>query len=306
MRSFLDIKKVSLLIIMSLELVSFSQQLPPIANFFNNQLVYNPAAAGSLETEVNLNLLTRLQWTAIKGAPKSVFLWGDYRLKDNKSAFGLNVNSISYGVTSIVGLAGNYSYNLQLNKSTKLAMGLRLGMNMVKVNSLPLDKIWDTSDPFVDPVTASSTIPSIGTGLRLKGKKYYVGLAAPDLLNADKNDIFNNKERGFLQKKKNYIVTSGYKLKLSNAYTLHGNTLLYYMPTHKGRFDINATFEIRDYFWAGATYSTSNYQSLLVGTHVSSTLRVAYAFQFATGKTLPSQFTTHELSLLLNLDVLKK
>lgn len=283
-----------------------AQQLPPIANFANNQLMYNPSAAGMMETEINASFLSRLQWSGIKGAPTSYMLWGDYRLADHKSAVGLNVNSQSYGVTKTTDLVGNYSYTLRLSKDLKFSMGLRLGMSMVKINDLPTDRIWDANDPFEGTPVATTTIPQAGTGFRISSKKFYAGLSAPDLISVDKNDIYRNKGKSFFAKKRNYIAMSGYKIQLTDAYALNSNALLYYVPSKTARLDLNASFEIRDYFWAGATYSSSNYHSLMVGTHISSSLRATYAFQFGLGSKIPARFFTHEICLLLNLDAFKK
>ncbi len=289
-----------------LGLQASAQQLPPIANFANNQLIYNPAAAGMLETELNVSFLSRLQWSGLKGAPTSYMLWSDYRLNDNKSAIGLNVNAQSYGVTKATDLAGNYSYSLKLSSKLKFSMGLRLGLSMVKINNLPEDRIWDANDPLADNPVSTATIPQVGTGFRLYGKKFYAGLSAPDLIAVDKNDIYHNKEYGFFDKKRNYIAVGGYKIQLADAYALSTNAMLYYLPGKKARVDLNASFEIRDYFWAGATYSSSNYHSVLVGTHISSALKATYAFQFGVGPKIPAHYFTHEISILLNLDMHKK
>ncbi len=287
-------------------LVTSAQQLPPIANFANNQLVYNPSAAGMMETEINASFLSRLQWSGIKGAPLSYLLWGDYRLADHKSAVGLNVNNQSYGVTKTTDLVGNYSYTLRLSKNLKFSMGLRLGMSMVKVNDLPTDRIWDANDPFETAPVASTTIPQAGTGFRISGKKFYAGLSAPDLISIDKSDIYHNQGKSFFAKKRNYVAVSGYKIQLTDAYALNSNAMLYYVPSKTAKLDLNASFEIRDYFWAGATYSSSNYHSLMVGTHISSSLKATYAFQFGLGSKIPARFFTHEICLLLNLDAFKK
>ena len=284
----------------------FSQQLPQISNFSYNQMVFNPAAAGMYESEFNANLLSRLQWSGIDGAPTYHMLWADYRFGGKKSAIGLNINRSTFGVTKMTEVIGNYSYSFRLSEKFKMALGLRVGANMIRYNGLPSDKIWDESDPLeINPVTNTS-LPMAGGGFRLSSDNFHIGISAPDLISRDKYDIYNNDGRSFFTKKRNYILMSGYKIKLSDAYALRPNVLLMYFPTNPIRANVNLNFEIRDYFWAGATYSTSNYHSVMVGTHISSTLRASYAFQFGVGNNIPSKFYTHEISLMLNLDVLKK
>lgn len=285
---------------------AFAQELPQISNFMNNQLVFNPAAAGMYETEFNASLIARLQWSGIKGAPVYNMLWADYRFDGDKSAIGININNQSYGVTRATDILANYSYTLRLNERFKLAMGLRVGATFLKYSDLPADKIWDPNDPNAVNQYTNQTIPQAGGGLRIYDKKMYVGLSAPDLIALDKNNIYHENDRSFFNRGRNYSGMAGYKLQLSEAYALNPNVMLYYYPHKTTRTDVNLNFEIRDYFWAGVTYSSSNYQSLMVGTHVSSIFRASYAFQFPTGAEVPSKFYTHEICLMLNLDVRKK
>ena len=285
---------------------AFAQEIPQISNFMNNQLIFNPAAAGMYETEFNANALARLQWSGIKGAPVYNMFWADYRFDGDKSAIGININNQSYGITKATDLFANYGYTLRLNERFKLAMGLRVGATFYKYTDLPADKIWDPNDPNAVNPYSNQTIPVAGGGLRIYDKKMYLGLSAPDLIALDKNNVYQENGRSFFDKGRNYSAMGGYKLQLSEAYALSPNVMLYYYPHKTTRTDVNLNFEIRDYFWAGATYSSSHYHSVMVGTHVSSVFRASYAFQFPAGSDVPSKFYTHEISLMLNLDVRKK
>ncbi len=283
-----------------------AQQLPQVSNFSYNQLIFNPAAAGMYESEFNVNLLSRLQWSGIQGAPTYNMLWSDYRFGGNKSAIGLNVNLNSFGVTKMTEVLGNYSYNFRISQRFKVALGLRVGVNMIRHNALDPAKIWDANDPLETVPVVSASAPMAGGGFRIYDDKFYLGISAPDFISKDKYNIYGNDGRSFFNKKRNYVLMSGYKIKLSDAYALRPNLIVLYFPTAPVRADMNVNFEIRDYFWAGATYSTSHFHSFMVGTHISSTLRASYGFQFGAGKNIPSKFYTHEISLMLNLDVLRK
>ncbi len=258
------------------------------------------------ESELNASILSRLQWSGIKGAPTSNMFWVDYRFAGNKSAVGMNVNLTSYGETKITDVLANYSYTIRVSDRFKLAMGLRAGVSMMKINPLPADKIWDENDRFKQSSFVNQNMFLTGCGFRLTDKRFYVGLSAPDLITYDKYNVYGNDGKSFFAKKRNYSVVSGYKIQLTDAYALSPNLMVLYYPQSKVRTDLNANFEIRDYFWAGATYSTSYFHSFIVGAHVSSTLRASYAFQFGLGRDIPSKFFTHEIGVILNLDARKK
>ncbi|HEY8401210.1 MAG TPA: type IX secretion system membrane protein PorP/SprF, partial [Cytophagaceae bacterium] len=78
-----------------------------------------------------------------------------------------------------------------------------------------------------------------------------------------------------------------------------------YYPGDGIRTDINLIFGITDYFWAGATYSTSNNHALMAGTHISSRIRFAYAYEFIT-RQAGNRLFTHEINLMINMDNLFK
>ena len=300
-------KKIVFSILFILTASAFAQEMSQVSNFRHNQLLFNPAAAGINETELNLAAMWRLQWTALgDGAPNYQYLWADYKLNDSKSAFGLNMNRTTFGVTRIMEISGNYSYQLRLNTKWKLGMGLRFGGNFIRVNELPSDRIWDAGDPFENVPVASYSIPAAGTGFRLYSDNAYAGIAAPDLISMDKNNVYGNKGASFFKKKRNYSLLAGYVFPLSDAYRLSPNLMVLYFPGGQVRTNVNLNFEIRDYFWAGLTYSSNHFHSAMVGTHISSTLKASYAYQFGIGKNIPGKFNTHEISLILNLDTVRK
>lgn len=283
-----------------------SQQLPQVSNFMFNQLLYNPAAAGMHETDFNANLLTRFQWGgASRGGPSSNMLWSDYRLSSNKMAVGLNLMYDKFGASSNLDVAGNYAYYVPLSNKLKLAMGLRLGLTSARLNTSGLTA-WDADDPVIAATDVQTIYPKAGTGFQLLSKNFYAGIALPDLLTSDKYNLYGNKDRSFLDRRRNYMLMSGYKWKINDTYDLYPNVRLSYYTGGSLKADLNLILEITDYFWAGLTYSTSNNHSIMAGTHISSRVRFAYAYEFSTNSAPLVPLSAHEINLMLNLDDLFK
>jgi type IX secretion system PorP/SprF family membrane protein len=283
-----------------------SQQLPQVSNFMFNQLLYNPAAAGMHETDFNANLLTRFQWGgASRGGPSSNMLWSDYRLSNNKMAVGLNLSYDKFGASSNLDVAGNYAYYVPLTNKLKLAMGLRLGVTSARLNTSGLTA-WDADDPVIAATDVQTIYPKAGTGFQLLTKNFYAGIALPDLLTSDKYNLYGNKDRSFFDRRRNYMVMSGYKWKINDTYDLYPNVRLSYYTGGSLKADLNMILEITDYFWAGLTYSTSNNHSIMAGTHISSRIRFAYAYEFSTKSEPLVPLSAHEINLMLNLDDLFK
>jgi type IX secretion system PorP/SprF family membrane protein len=271
-----------------------------------NQLIYNPAAAGMHETQFNVNLVDRFQYGGkANGGPFTNLFWTDYRFAGNKTAVGLNFNYDKFGATSALDFLANYAYYVPLSNKVKLSMGLRAGMTSAKLNASDLTA-WDANDPVVASSNYKSVTPKVGAGFQLNSKNFYAGISIPDLIMSDKFNMYGNKDRSFMQKRRNFIGLAGYRWKLNDTYDVCPNIRVFYYPGGKVRADINGIFEITDYFWAGLTYSTSNNHALMVGTHISSRIRFSYAYEFNTKAGTSIPLSTHELNLMLNLDDLFK
>lgn len=276
------------------------------ANYMHNQLVYNPAAAGMQPTQFNANVIVRMQWAGVEGAPKTYLLWSDYRFSKNRMAVGVNLNRDSYAATKTTDFYANYAYYVPLTRKLNLSFGLRAGVTNANINLNNLSRIWDAGDPIVEGSSVSEILPKFGGGFQLTSRKLYFGASAPDLVAGDKSNILNNKDKSFFDKRRNYIVTGGYRIKLSDSYSLYPNFITYVYPGTKVRNDFSTLLEITDYFWAGGTFSTAGYRSVMAGTHISSRVRFAYAFEWKTKTTNLTRLNTHEINLMFNLDDLFK
>jgi type IX secretion system PorP/SprF family membrane protein len=284
----------------SLTINTMAQQMPLVANFMFNQLIYNPAAAGMQETQFNSNLVSRFQWTGMNGAPVTNMFWADYRFPAKKMALGLNLNYDKFGANRNTDFLLNYAYYVPLTSKWKLSMGLRMGFTSAKFSTAYLDRVWDQGDPVVEASNVSAMMPKAGAGLQLSTKNFYAGFSAPDLIMSDKQNLYGNEGKPFFSKKRNYMMMAGYRVKLSDSYKLYPNLRISYFPDSKVRTDLNLIFEITDYFWAGATYSSYKSHALMAGTHISSRVRFAYAYEFK--RDLGVNLNTHEINLMLNLD----
>jgi type IX secretion system PorP/SprF family membrane protein len=288
-----------LLFLLQTALVS-AQQIVPLSNFMYNQMVYNPASAGMHEAQFNVSTIARLQWSSIQGSPKTGLLWSDYRFKSNKMAVGLNVSTTSYSGYKNTDVNMNYAYYLQLNKKLKLSMGLRAGFTSVSFSTNNF-QIWDDGDQVIANSGYNKVIPKVGLGFQLNGRNAYIGIASSDLVSANRVDVTGDTAKSFFKQKRNINMMAGAKLRLGDLYNLRPNIAVFYYPDSKLLTKINATFEIKDYFWAGLTYSTNNFVAINLGTNISSRIRFGYAFETYVGSTGVGLYT-HELNLMVKLD----
>ena len=293
--------KLFLLVVLFGSNFSYAQQVNQISNFMYNQLYYNPASAGMHETQVNVNVLGRIQWASIDGAPKLGLVSADYRFPKQNMALGVNVSNYSYSKYSFSDANANYSFFVPLNKKVKLAMGLRGGMTSLR-SSIAGSKIWDESDYLTNINNYSVTLPKVGLGFQLNAPKYYVGISVPDLYIGNTKNLPGNTSTSFLNQRRNFILMSGAKIRINDSYNFRPGLTAFYYPATGAIVTANATFEVKDYFWIGASYSTYKAATLTTGAHLSARLRFAYSYELLTGLTKTASVGSHEICLMIKLD----
>ncbi len=298
-----SIQGILLLILLVLQTnLIVAQQIQPLSNFMYNQLVYNPASAGMHDAQFNVNTLSRIQWHNVAGSPSIGILWSDYRFKSNKAAIGFNAGTSSYSGYKNIDMNVNYAYYINLNKKLKLAMGLRGGFSSMSFSPNGDNfTIWDDGDAVIANSAYKKVSPKFGLGFQLNSNNSYIGIASEDFVSARKIDITGDTANSFLARKRNINFMAGTKLRLGDLYNLRPNVAMFYYPGNKLMTKINTTFEIKDYFWAGLTYSTNRFITANLGTNISSRIRFAYAFETnlgGKGKALSS----HEINLMITLD----
>ena len=67
-----------------------AQQEPIFTHYFQNPVSINPAIAGTVRN-LNLSLLSRLQWVGLEGAPKTFSLSAHMPWPEKRMGIGLNI-----------------------------------------------------------------------------------------------------------------------------------------------------------------------------------------------------------------------
>ncbi|MCU0430153.1 MAG: PorP/SprF family type IX secretion system membrane protein [Cytophagaceae bacterium] len=288
---------VRILILSFVSHALWAQQFTPIAHFVNNQQVYNPAAFGMHASKLNFSTFSRLQWATIEGSPKTAHLWADYKYRN--MAGGLNFSAQGYSGYSNTEINLNYAYRINISKKWTLASGMRLAWSNHAFSTDEFN-IWDQQDAVISSSTYQKSQLKLGAGFHLNGRKFYAGLASADFFANNKISLEGDTAESFFKRKRNINAFMGTRIRLSDAYNLRPNIGFYYYRDNGLITQINTTFEIKDYFWAGLTFLSYGSASIQLGTHISSRLRFAYAFE--TQALFGVNLNTHEINLLLTMD----
>jgi len=92
----------------------FAQQIPVFSQYFNNEIAYNPAVAGSKSYNPFV-LITRQQWLGFEGAPLTANI-SYHGALNNRSGIGGGVFHDRAGPATNSTLEFDYAYHIPLNK----------------------------------------------------------------------------------------------------------------------------------------------------------------------------------------------
>src|SRR6202000_1527502 len=107
-------KKILMIVALGLvTLHGWAQQDPMLTQYMFNQLLINPAYAGSKDY-ASASLLYRDQWASYKGAPNTLVGSLHGPLVNRRVGLGLELTADKIGVTTQYDAYANYAYHIPL------------------------------------------------------------------------------------------------------------------------------------------------------------------------------------------------
>ncbi|MBC7391357.1 MAG: type IX secretion system membrane protein PorP/SprF [Opitutaceae bacterium] len=230
----------------------FAQQDPQFTQFQFNQLVYNPAFAGTTEA-LKFTLFNRNQWVAsgFENAPVTQTFSANTPLKDGTMGAGIHILNDKAGLERNFSLLGSYAYHLDL-KSGKLGMGIQLGFKQYRVNQGDI-KAYDKQDPLVNQGISAPMLPEVGIGFlyRDKDDKFYAGISSMHLTQSKikyTNEFANSKLL------RHFYLNGGYNYRINTDYMLKPALWLNYVAKAPFQAQLNVTGEYKEMVWLGIGY----------------------------------------------------
>jgi len=161
----------------------YSQQLPHILFYKENLNYFNPAVTGMEGSVLFIN--HRSQWLSIPDAPETTSIRFNANRKKNAS-WGFMVESDQIFIENRISIAGDYSYQINLDEQSTLNFGLRVGFynsffeleNLNRISNEP-NEILEAVSPYIGNI--------IGAGIHYNRTgdtaDYFFSLATPNLVN---------------------------------------------------------------------------------------------------------------------------
>lgn len=273
-----------------------AQQDEQMSVYMYNPLYFNPAYAGSKDA-ISMVAIGRFQWVKFDGAPKTQWFSIHSPLLYKTIGVGAHMVHDQIGKRDRTAVFGDVSTSIQIDKSneSRLAFGLSFGADIIGFD-FSNTPVVDESDPFYG-MNVSTTKLNMGAGLYYYGKKYYVGISAPRLLEPSiktSEDIIQKLNV------RHYFLTGGYVFDLNSVFKLKTSALIKYTPHTPFTADIDVSLLSHDLLWTGLMYRFHE----SVGVHAGVIIKdftIGYAYDFPINKLRTYQSGSHEIFLQYNL-----
>jgi type IX secretion system PorP/SprF family membrane protein len=219
-----------------------------------------------------------------------------------RSGVGIHVSNDNLGPVNNLEIQAAYAYHLAF-KESKMSFGVRFGVYSQTLDGSDYVAI-DDEDPIVDAIRQgndSQVRPDISAGVFYQAEKYFIGISATHLTQAEfdfgENFIKNPLENhGYFTAGYNYSYN--YKLVLTPS-------VLVRTDFNEYNFDISVTGTYDDKIWGGLSYRQGEAAVLMVGYSLTkdNALRLAYAFDYVLVEQDAKAATSHEFLISYRLPV---
>lgn len=276
---------------------TYAQQDPMFTHYMYNTLAVNPAYAGSRDA-LTITGLHRSQWLDFKGAPMSQTLTMHSPIANEHIGLGLSVLNDKIGVSNNTSIKVDFAYRMNLNKKSKLALGLSGGAKIFQasLNGLNLDQ---TGDPTFQNNINNRITPNFGAGIYYSREKFYVGVSVPNLMQ-NSYSVINQVNGSTLTAKeqRHYFLIAGTVIKLSDNLDFKPTTLVKVTAAAPIQADLTASFIIGKKLLLGAMYRTGDAAGVLIGFDITNQLHIGYSFDWSYGlRTFKYNMGSHEIML---------
>lgn len=272
-----------------------SQQLPQYSQYMMNGFLLNPAMAGSVDYSP-IRITARQQWTGIKDAPATYAVSGHTPIGMNMGVGGYIFTDM-FGPVSRTGIQGSYAYHIKINSETNLGFGLSFSAFQYVLDENNLH-IIDQGDYVINGGTETVFIPDANFGSYLYSEKYFVGLAAQQLIqfkiNLGDNDNNTN------QMVRHYFITGGYKFSLGEEFDLQPSVLIKGTEKSPFQIDVNLKAFYKRNYWLGVSYRSQDAIIALLGIKIDK-YYIGYAFDYTLSNIINYTSGSHEIMIGVNL-----
>jgi type IX secretion system PorP/SprF family membrane protein len=239
---------------------------PVYSQYLQNGLMVNPAYAGS-RGALSAFLSYRMQWMGTHGAPVIQSISLNTPLKNDKVGLGIMAQFMQFGVTKSKSIYADYSYMIALANNSKLAFGIKAGVDMSNTDYTGvLSSLNDKTDEVFMTNDKPYILPNVGAGVYYYNQKIFAGISVPAFLSYRKSVQGDGAQAYHSFSDYDLMFTAGGLITISSALKFKPSLLIDYSLQKAKKLtqlDINGNFILGDLIWLGASWRTS--EQVVVG-----------------------------------------
>jgi type IX secretion system PorP/SprF family membrane protein len=293
--------RVGVILLLGVFTKSNAQQDPVLTQYMFNANILNPGYAGTNEN-ASASLISRKQWVALEGAPKTDVLSFDAPIRIYNTGIAAIVSSDRTGIIRENNVTVNFAKQL-IFKKTRLSFGLKGGFAHFSNNFNEL-VYWDKQDQAYTNSIQSRFVPKLGAGAFYYSDKWFVGVAVPTLIAFDPENKFSFDPERSAAYRRHFYTHAGYVFDVNKNLKLKPWGMLRYVPSAPVQVDANLSFLVFQRFMIGAGYRSNAALTGLTEIYLTKRLKVGYAYDQATTMISGYGGGTHEV--LLNYEFSKE
>lgn len=286
----------TLVVFLSLICGTLDAQVDPLySQYLNNPFLINPAYTG-MNNYMNLMVGYRKQWAGFDGSPTTLSATGHTSLFDNRMGVGLIISQDKVGENTNTFIQGTYAYKVRFDEYRYISFGLQAGIMNFRSDNSELN-IADPADPLFN-ANQNVVKPSFGAGVIFRTDNLFLGLSVPRILKA--SESFEDVTAALYTQ--HYYGFASYLFLLSDRVKLKPAVLVRAVSGSPLSTDVNFQFNIDERYAIGALTRNFNTYGFLAQIKFNE-FRFGYVFEMPTNKSVGVRFTSHEITLGLNLGV---
>ncbi len=253
----------------------YSQQYLQTSLKFENQSIINPAYK-SVDDSKLLIVQHRSQWVGFKGAPMTDFVVYNSETTRKGIAWGASLINDKLGPLNNFMVHGNFSYQIKLDKSKKIAFGAKAGANIISAKFSDI-KTSQSGDLAFTNEDFTKIKPNLGLGVYFYTLQYYLGLSSPNVI-PSKGDI--NVINHY------YLMGGGtFRVENNDAFLFKPEALIKFAWGAPIQVEANLNFLISYTALIGVNYRYGDAVGLNLGLQLGDNLMLLYAFDYSYANT---------------------
>ncbi len=289
-----------------------AQQHTMYSQFFNNEIVYNPAVSGS-KTYNPLVIQTRQQWLGFEDAPFTTTI-SYHELVNQNSALGAVFSFENTNPSLKSDLKLSYAFHVPLNSNrTFLSFGIAPSLLYYSLN-FDLEDLPENQDPAFSASTFTSISYDLSSGVYLYNERLSLGFSCLNMLQSPFNaEVLSqsNQSVGKTSFGNNIQIMSFYSFAsynidiINNDWSVEPILLLRDAIDQKQIIDFVTRVKYLNHNWMGCGYRSDGTLSFSFG-FKSNRIHIGYAYDHQlTGEIMNYNYGTHEFVISFQLPAIQ-